>query len=199
MLEHVRPLPARGRAVAAAAGRVLAADAAARGRPAAVSQLRDGRVCRAGRRHAGRRSSSPGSQRRDVLRRALAAGEAMAISTGAVVPPGADAVVPMERVGRRRIGACEQVARRRERAAARRRHRRGRSCRPGGHRLGPAAARGARRGRPGAVRCARRPRVAVLATGSELRAPGEPLGPGEIYESNSIMIAAQLRLSGIEA
>ena len=35
----------------------------------------------------------------------------------------------------------------------------------------------------------RRPRVAVLATGDELRPAGQPLGPGEIYESNSVLLA----------
>jgi molybdopterin molybdotransferase len=49
-----------------------------------------------------------------------------------------------------------------------------------------------------AVRCARRPRVIVLATGSELRAPGEPLAPGEIYESNTVLLAAQLESAGAE-
>src|SRR5206468_11425252 len=34
------------------------------------------------------------------------------------------------------------------------------------------------------VTCVRRPRVAILATGTELRRPGEPLGPGEVYEAN---------------
>jgi molybdopterin molybdotransferase len=33
-------------------------------------------------------------------------------------------------------------------------------------------------------------------TGSELRKPGEPLGPGEIYESNGLMLAAQLQSAG---
>jgi molybdopterin molybdotransferase len=42
------------------------------------------------------------------------------------------------------------------------------------------------------VRCAKRPRVGILVTGSELRPPGQPLGPGEIYESNGLMLAAQL-------
>ena len=41
--------------------------------------------------------------------------------------------------------------------------------------------------------------VAVLATGSELRRPGEALGPGEIYESNTVMLAAQVRRAGAEA
>jgi molybdopterin molybdotransferase len=49
-----------------------------------------------------------------------------------------------------------------------------------------------------AVRCHRRPRVAVLATGTELRAPGERLAPGEIYESNTAMLAVQLRRAGAE-
>jgi molybdopterin molybdotransferase len=39
----------------------------------------------------------------------------------------------------------------------------------------------------------------VLATGSELRAPGDPLGPGEIYESNTVMLAAQLQRAGAVA
>src|SRR5207248_6114285 len=48
------------------------------------------------------------------------------------------------------------------------------------------------------LRCARRPRVAVLATGTELRQPGEPLGPGEIYESNGPMLAAAVAAEGAE-
>ena len=40
------------------------------------------------------------------------------------------------------------------------------------------------------VEICRPPRVAILATGDELRPPGEPLGPGEIHESNSILLAA---------
>jgi molybdopterin molybdotransferase len=46
------------------------------------------------------------------------------------------------------------------------------------------------------VRCSVRPRVAVLATGSELRVAGESLAPGQIYESNRAMVAAALRPAG---
>ena len=46
--------------------------------------------------------------------------------------------------------------------------------------------------------CARRPRVAVLATGSELRTPGESLEPGEIYEANGAMLEAALRAHGAD-
>jgi molybdopterin molybdotransferase len=48
------------------------------------------------------------------------------------------------------------------------------------------------------VRIARRPRAVVLPTGSELRPPGTPLGPGQIYESNSVLLAAQLASAGAE-
>jgi molybdopterin molybdotransferase len=40
----------------------------------------------------------------------------------------------------------------------------------------------------GGVLAARKPRVAVLCTGDELRAPGEPLNPGEIHNSNAPML-----------
>ena len=46
------------------------------------------------------------------------------------------------------------------------------------------------------VTCGARPHVAVLATGSELRAPGEALGPGQIFESNRALVAAVLTDAG---
>jgi len=42
----------------------------------------------------------------------------------------------------------------------------------------------------------RRPVVAILATGDELVAPGEPLRPGQIYDSNSVVLAASVRRAG---
>ena len=52
--------------------------------------------------------------------------------------------------------------------------------------------------RPARARCwpARRPRVAVISTGNELVEPGTPLIPGQIWESNSFMLAAAARRAG---
>lgn len=49
------------------------------------------------------------------------------------------------------------------------------------------------------VPTARPPRVGILTTGSELVDPGHPLDPGQIYNSNSYSLAAQLRETGAEA
>jgi molybdopterin molybdotransferase len=48
------------------------------------------------------------------------------------------------------------------------------------------------------VSCRRRPRVSVIATGSELVAPGGELRPGQIYETNSLMLDAALLDVGAE-
>ncbi len=44
-----------------------------------------------------------------------------------------------------------------------------------------------------------RPRVLVIATGDELVAPGAPLKPGQIYESNRLATLVQLEQLGVEA
>ena len=46
------------------------------------------------------------------------------------------------------------------------------------------------------VVCGAVPRAAVLATGTELRRPGEPLAPGEVYEANGLILETQLRSAG---
>jgi molybdopterin molybdotransferase len=130
--------------------------------------------------------------------RPLAAGEAMAISTGGAVPEGADSVVPVELVEERdgRVGLREPVP---EGANVRGRGgdvRAGETVLGPGIRLGPAQVGALAAAGIGEVRCAKRPRVGILVTGSELRQPGEELAAGQIYESNGLLLATALQLAG---
>ena len=129
--------------------------------------------------------------------RRLLPGQAIAISTGAVVPDGADAVVPVERVeardGRVEVPATEPGANVRRAGED---VRRGEPVLAGGTDLGPAelavlASFGRER-----VACGVRPRVAVVVTGDELVAPGAALGPGQIRDSNATALAAQAARAG---
>src|SRR5215207_5251714 len=130
--------------------------------------------------------------------RALAPGEAMAISTGGAVPEGADAVVPLELVEEsdEAIDVREPVAQGanvRERAGD---VSVGDVVLEPGARLGPAQVAALAAAGVSEVQCSKRPRVGILVTGSELRQPGEPLGAGEIYESNGLLLATALQLAG---
>jgi molybdopterin molybdotransferase len=130
--------------------------------------------------------------------RPLAAGEAMAISTGAAVPEGADAVVPLELVEEsdEAIEVSEPVAQGanvRDRAGD---VSAGDTVLEPGARLGPAQVAALAAAGVSEVQCTKRPRVGILVTGSELRQPGEPLGPGQIYESNGLLLATALQLAG---
>ncbi len=129
---------------------------------------------------------------------AVAPGSAVRISTGALVPEGATAVVPIERTtavkgDRVRVPETEPGPNIR---------RAGEDIRLGavvlgaGARLGPAELGVAASVGRAELRCALRPRVAVLITGDELTPPGEPLGPGRIYGSNGFALAAQVERAG---
>ncbi|MFE6907801.1 molybdotransferase-like divisome protein Glp [Streptomyces erythrochromogenes] len=144
-------------------------------------------------------------------------GEAARIMTGAPLPPGAEAVVPVEWTdggtgGGAAAGmtpassAPEQAGGevRVHRAAEARAHVRARGsdvqagdlALAAGTVLGPPQiALLAAIGR-GTVRVRPRPRVVVLSTGSELVQPGEPLTSGTIYDSNSFALAAAARDAG---
>jgi len=144
--------------------------------------------------------------------RDLEAGTAVRILTGAPVPPGADAVVPVEDtdapVGTAADGAGTlpaRVAIFSPAAGGAHIRRAGSDIRVGdellapGRRLRPADVALAAAGGHGELDVYSRPRVAVLATGDELVAAGLPLGPAQIPDSNSIGLTAQAVESGAEA
>ena len=200
ILDRERPLPAETVGLDQAAGRVVAEPApAVVDLPPFPSSAMDGYALRA--------ADTPG--RLPVVARiaagrpapsALEPGQAMGITTGGVVPEGADAVIPLEYVVQNdnEIEIADPVA---EAANVRPRGgdvHAGDVVRPAGLRLSPAQLGALAAAGLAELRCVRRPRVALLATGTELRQPGEPLGPGEIYESNGLMLAAALAAEGAE-
>lgn len=124
----------------------------------------------------------------------LPVGAASGISTGATVPAEADAVVPVEIADDRGsyvVIAGPVVIGQHVRPRGGDAHA-GDVVVPAGARLGPVQIGALAATGVAEVACATRPRVAVLATGSELRAAGDALAPGQIYESNGAMIAAVL-------
>ncbi|MFG2913276.1 gephyrin-like molybdotransferase Glp [Kitasatospora sp. NPDC048298] len=140
-------------------------------------------------------------------------GQAARIMTGAPLPPGAQAVAPVEWTdGGTGTGVAaaamtapvpdEEVRVLRPVAAGAHIRRRGGDVAAGtrvlegGTRLGPAQL-GllAAIGRP-TVKVRPRPRVVVLSTGSELVQPGEPVGPGQIADSNSFTLTAAAQEAG---
>jgi molybdopterin molybdotransferase len=200
ILARARRLPSEPVPIAAAAGRVLAADArSAVDLPPFPSSAMDGFAVRAadtpgtlpvvGRVAAGVPSARP-----------LEAGEAMGIATGGVVPEGADAVIPVEYVVQRansveienRVEAGAHVRPRGGDLAA------GDVVLGAGTVLGPAQVGALAAAGLGEVPCTRRPHALVLSTGTELRRPGERLELGQIYESNGVMLAAALRSCGAD-
>jgi molybdopterin molybdotransferase len=131
----------------------------------------------------------------------LARGTVQRIMTGAPLPPGADVVVPVELTD----GGTEVVEIRDAPPAGTHLRARGEDIAAGevalragdpigAAQLGLAAAVGVT-----TLPVRRKPRVLVLSTGSELVAPGEPLLPGQIYESNSRLLVAAVEDAGGEA
>ncbi|WP_418004795.1 gephyrin-like molybdotransferase Glp [Mycobacterium sp. PDNC021] len=136
--------------------------------------------------------------RTDLL--TLTPGTAHRIMTGAMLPAGATAVVPVESTD----AATDIVAIFSSSSEGRHIRRAGEDVTagmtvlPAGEVLSPAALGLAAALGFAELKVIPRQRVLVLSTGTELVTPGTPLQPGQIYESNAVMLAAALREAGAD-
>jgi len=208
VLERLRPLPPRRVPLTEALGCVLAEDVAAgEDLPPFANSAMDGFALRS-EDVRGADQGSPVDLR--VVGEVFAGsatlpkvepGTAVRIMTGGPLPPGADAVVPVERTETSGETVRVQLAPP-ERGFVREA---GEDVRAGavvlerGRPVDPATV-----GMLASVGCHQvpvhpKPRVSVVSTGDELVDPAEPLGPGQIRDSNSWLLVAQARAAGAEA
>jgi molybdopterin molybdotransferase len=129
----------------------------------------------------------------------VGAGQTAIVHTGGMIPPGADAVVMVERtqkldtqdievlkpvaVGENIIQVGEDIQE-------------GDAILPAGHRLRSQDLGGLLAVGLTEIPVARRPRVALIATGDEVVPPGEPLGPGQVRDINTYTLAGLVQRAG---
>lgn len=203
-IAQARGLPAEGIPLSAAAGRILATDAIApHDVPGFANSAMDGFALRA--------TDLPesGEKAFRLIGEVLAGGKAaptvqpdtcVRITTGAPIPPGADTVVMKENT---RIENDRVVVLAGTKCGA--------NVRPSGedYRAGELALRAGSKLDPAQlgvlasfgmaqVDVTRRPRAVLLTTGDELVAPGDPLGFGQIRDSNRYSLGALLEALGVD-
>jgi molybdopterin molybdotransferase len=199
---HVQRLPIEPRPLASLAGAVLARPVRAeRDQPPFDRVTMDGIAIASVAWRAGqRRYRVAGIQAAGQPPRSLPPGECLEVMTGAVLPPGSDCVIPVERITladgwaevdpATAVDPFENV------------HTRGLDCREGDLLLAP----GTRLGAPelavlASAGLARadvhaEPRIAIVSTGDELVEPGEPIEAWQVRRSNSYALRAALALRG---
>jgi molybdopterin molybdotransferase len=187
-----------------ALGRTLARDVVARRTqpPVAVSAMDGYAICAAD-------LATPGARLRLVGESAagrghdgaLVAGEAVRIFTGAPMPQNADAVLLQEDaiVANGLIGARTPPHSGAHIRAAGLDFSGGAVALTAGGRLGPAQLALVAATNHATLTVARRPRVAIIASGDELVAPGEAPGPAQIIACNNVAVAAIVEQAGGEA
>ncbi|HEY5036960.1 MAG TPA: gephyrin-like molybdotransferase Glp [Chthoniobacterales bacterium] len=194
VLAKVIPRPAESRQLIDSLGKFSAEEIfAARPLPAFDNSAMDGYAVQSASTRLGARLRVIGEQPAGPDRGlTIAAGEAIRIFTGAPIPRGADAVIMQEEVAREGDWITTQAAP----EAGEFVRRRGADLAEGQKILG----RGeeirsvtlsllASQGRA-EIRVGGTPRVAIVSTGDELAQPGETLQPGQIFESNAILLHA---------
>ncbi|MGN6201269.1 MAG: molybdopterin molybdotransferase MoeA [Solirubrobacterales bacterium] len=140
---------------------------------------------------------------------AVEEGEAIWISTGAMLPEGADAVLPVEDTSEedgegQQHGEARLVLPARPAREGENIRRAGEDVQagdvliPAGRQLHAAEVAVLAAAGIAEIECAQRPRVAILGSGDELIPPGQPLGPGQIHDSNTYALSALVREAGAE-
>lgn len=201
VLRHCLALPAEEISLRAAAWRVLAEDiVASEDFPPFPASTMDGFAVVA-------EDSSPWREVIGVqtagapIAVEVTPGTAVRITTGAPVPPGANAVVRVEAteptedhviIHQPEVSVGENVRPVGVDLRA------GERLLPAGTRLGPAAIGLVANIGRNPVSVCRRPRVSILSTGDELVEPGDPVGPGQIRDSNRFSLIAALEAEGAE-
>jgi molybdopterin molybdotransferase len=208
ILSAITPLAPTSLDLAAAEGCVLAEDVtAAVALPSFDNSSMDGYAVQAAD-VAGAAEDSPATLRvtgeiaaGDVGAYRLAPGTAIRIMTGARLPAGADAVVPVEWTdgGDARVAIYRTAEHGNAVRYAGGDADEGETLLTAGTRMRPMQIAVAASAGRKAVTVRPRPRVVVLSTGDELTEPGTPLVPGQIWDSNSYMIAAAAREAGAVA
>jgi molybdopterin molybdotransferase len=200
VLRHVSPLPAEELPLGDSRGRVLARDVASRDDvPGFDNSAMDGFAVRA-LDTSGAAGGAPAVLRLIGESRAgtpyageVGAGQAVRISTGAKMPAGADAVLPVEDA--EELG--DTVTTRIAVAPGRHVRRAGEDIRAGevvlraGDQIGAAELGVAASTGVATLACARRPTVAIVVTGDELVEPGRPLRDGAVRNTNGYALPAQ--------